>query len=67
MINFKNVKFVKSATSDKDSLYDLPHVIFIGRSNVGKSSLMNALVNSERTIVSDIEGTTRDAINAKFE
>lgn len=38
----------------------------IGQPNVGKSSIVNALLDKERVIVTDIEGTTRDAIDTKF-
>jgi len=43
-----------------------PKLAFIGRPNVGKSSLVNALLNDERSIVTDIAGTTRDTINSRL-
>jgi GTPase len=44
----------------------LPRFAIIGQPNVGKSSLLNALVGAERTIVSDIAGTTRDTIHTYY-
>ena len=45
---------------------DLPRITIVGRPNVGKSSLLNVLVGEERTIVTDIAGTTRDSIDTHF-
>ncbi|RYY90773.1 MAG: ribosome biogenesis GTPase Der [Chitinophagaceae bacterium] len=44
----------------------VPKFAIIGQPNVGKSSLLNALVGAERTIVSDIAGTTRDTIHTRY-
>ncbi|MED9972535.1 MAG: ribosome biogenesis GTPase Der, partial [Lachnospira sp.] len=49
--------------SDTDEEDDRPKVAIIGKPNVGKSSIINKLVGKNRVIVSDIAGTTRDAID----
>lgn len=46
---------------------DAIRVAIIGKPNVGKSSLLNRLVGEERVIVSDVPGTTRDAVDTRFE
>lgn len=45
---------------------DIPKIAIIGQPNVGKSSLLNALVGADRNIVSDIAGTTRDTIHTRY-
>jgi GTP-binding protein len=51
---------------EETSESSLPKFAIIGQPNVGKSSLLNALVGSERTIVSEIAGTTRDSIHTHY-
>ena len=57
-----------SSSDSEDTLREneLPKFAIIGQPNVGKSSLLNALIGQERTIVSDIAGTTRDTIHTHY-
>ncbi|TKY67407.1 GTPase Der [Spatholobus suberectus] len=58
-------KIEESNNLDEEEDY-VPAISIVGRPNVGKSSILNALVGEGRTIVSPISGTTRDAIDTEF-
>jgi GTP-binding protein len=57
---------IKEEEETSEGEQKLPKFAIIGQPNVGKSSLLNALIGEERTIVSDIAGTTRDTIHTKY-
>lgn len=52
----------RSEAEDED---DRPRIAIVGKPNVGKSSIINKLIGENRVIVSDIAGTTRDAIDTE--
>lgn len=56
------------AGSDENLLFteDLPRICVVGRPNVGKSSFLNSLTGREQHIVSEIAGTTRDAVHTRY-
>ena len=56
----------EDSSEDINEISGLPKFAIIGQPNVGKSSLLNALIGEERTIVSDIAGTTRDTIHTHY-
>jgi GTP-binding protein len=56
----------EDASGETREINALPKFAIIGQPNVGKSSLLNALIGEERTIVSDIPGTTRDTIHTHY-
>jgi len=59
----KEFDILDESVRDKDSL---PRIAIVGKPNVGKSSLVNALTGEERNIVTNISGTTRDSVNSRY-
>lgn len=57
---------VELLTDEPIELPDIPKIAILGQPNVGKSSLVNTLLEEERNMVTDIAGTTRDSIHSRF-
>jgi GTP-binding protein len=57
---------IKEIPDVKDEELNLPKIAIVGRPNVGKSSIINALLGKDRNIVTDIAGTTRDSIDTHY-
>ena len=67
-MTIKKAKFLTSQSVYTGAVGgDLPEIAMAGKSNVGKSSLINRILGEKRVIVSDVAGTTRDAVDTEFE
>ena len=60
------VRLLPKEEAGDDPYADLPHIAIVGKPNVGKSSLTNALLGEERNIVTPVAGTTRDSIATHY-
>ena len=60
------VRLLPAESASQEENPDLPHFAIVGKPNVGKSSLTNALLGEERNIVTPIAGTTRDSISSHY-
>lgn len=58
---------LKNLKADDEPEIDIPKLAIVGQPNVGKSSLLNAMIGDKRTIVTPIAGTTRDAIYVRYQ
>lgn len=69
-INSKEIDYAIDDSLQETENLDIeeyvPAIAIVGRPNVGKSSILNALVGEDRTIISPISGTTRDAIGTEY-
>lgn len=64
LLDLMLTKFKKKA--QEEELDEIPRIAIVGRPNAGKSSILNALLEEDRSIVTDVAGTTRDSIYTRF-
>jgi GTP-binding protein len=66
ILDFVTEQIPEDIENAVDMYADLPKITIVGQPNVGKSTLLNALIGEERNIVTDIAGTTRDSIHTHY-